>query len=134
MRRSLPLLLTAAVLAVVSACSAPPAGQPVAPPAAPVKPAVEDAVRSYTAAFLSGQGEKAASMLSARCDTPTLRQQTVQASKMAPALYGQARLVSVVPTVDGDHATVTYRFDQPAIDQEGQPWVFEDGAWRYDKC
>jgi hypothetical protein len=52
----------------------------------------------------------------------------------APGLYGQAKLVSIVRTVDGDHATVTYRFDQPAIDQENQPWSYEAGAWRYDKC
>jgi hypothetical protein len=95
---------------------------------------VEEAVRSYSAAFLSGQGDKAAAMLSTRCDTPALRAQIIEASKSAPALYGQARLVSVVPTVDGDHATVTYRFDQPAIDQENQPWSYETGAWRYDKC
>jgi hypothetical protein len=97
-------------------------------------PQVEDAVRSYTAAFLSGQGEKAAGMLSARCDTPALRGQIIQASAAAPALYGQAKLISVSPTVTGGRATVTYRFDQPAIDQENQPWVYESSAWRYDKC
>jgi hypothetical protein len=80
------------------------------------RPPVEDAVRSYSGAFLSGQGVKAADMLSARCNTPTLRQQIIQASMAASALYGQARLVSVTPTVDGGRATVTYRFDQPEID------------------
>jgi hypothetical protein len=95
---------------------------------------VEDAVRSYSGAFLSGRGEKAAAMLSTRCDSPALRTQIIQAAKAAPALYGQARIVSITPTVDGERATVTYRFDQPAIDQENQPWVLESGAWRYDKC
>jgi hypothetical protein len=95
---------------------------------------VEDAVRSYSGAFLSGQGEKAAAMVSARCDTPALRSQIIEASKMAPALYGQARLISITPTVDGDRATVIYRFDQPAIDQENQPWLLESGTWHYDKC
>lgn len=116
-----------AVLALVLACST--AGCGSSP-----QPSVEDAVRSYSAAFLSGQGEKAAGLLSARCDTPTLREQIIQASKAAPVLYGQAKLVSVSPTVDGNRATVTYRFDQPAIDQENQPWVYESGAWHYDKC
>jgi hypothetical protein len=97
-------------------------------------PSVEDAVRSYSGVFLSGQGEKAATMLSTRCDTAALRSQIIQASKMAPALYGQARLVSITPTVDGDRARVTFRFDQPAIDQENQPWVLESGRWHYDKC
>jgi hypothetical protein len=101
---------------------------------APAKPPVEDAVRSYTAAFLSGRGDAAANMLSARCNTAAMRGAIVTASANAAALYGQAKLVSVTPNVDGDHATVTYRFDQPAIDQENQPWVFEGGSWRYDKC
>jgi hypothetical protein len=113
------LALVAVLFAV--ACSSP-------------RPPVEDAVRSYTAAFLSGDGEKAADMLSARCDTPTMHGAVVAASANAAALYGQAKLVSVQPAVDGDRATVTYRFDQPAIDQENQPWVWEAGAWRYDKC
>jgi hypothetical protein len=96
--------------------------------------AVESAVRSYTAAFLSGQGEKAADMLSQRCNTLTMREEIISASRIAPALYGQAAIVSVEPTVDGDRARVTYRFNQPAIDQENQPWVEEFGTWRYDKC
>lgn len=95
---------------------------------------LEDAVRSYSAAFLSGQGEKAAGMLSARCDTPALHAQTVQAAAVAPALYGQAKLVSVDPRVSGDRGVVTYRFDQPAIDQQDQRWVYENGVWRYDQC
>lgn len=73
-------------------------------------------------------------MLSARCDTSTLRAQISYAAAAAAAPYGQARLVSVIPAVDGDRATVTYRFDQPAIDQENQPWVYESNAWRYDQC
>ena len=92
-------------------------------------PSVEDAVRSYSAAFLSGKGEKAARMLSARCDTPERRDQVIRASKLARTLYGQARIVSVKAKVDGDLAAVTYRFDQPAIDQEDQRWVYESGAW-----
>src|SRR5690348_6063973 len=83
--------------------------------------AVESAVRSYTAAFLSGQGDKAASMLSQRCDTPAVREQIISASRLAPALYGQAAIVSVEPVVNGDNASVTYCFNQPAIDQEDQP-------------
>lgn len=94
---------------------------------------LDQAVRSYSAAYLSGQGEKAAGMLSQRCD-PALHAQVVAAASEAPALYGTAKLVSVEPTVNGDHATVTYRFDQPAIDQENQRWVWESGAWRYDQC
>lgn len=129
-------LVAAVLLTSSTACSsaATPSAAAPAPVAAPPPPSVEDAVRSYSGAFLSGQGDKAAGMLSTRCDTPALRSQIIQASKSAPALYGQARLVSITPIVDGDRATVTYRFDQPAIDQENQPWTLEAGAWRYDKC
>jgi hypothetical protein len=42
--------------------------------------------------------------------------------------------ISVVPIVDGDRASVSYRFNQPAIAQENQPWVREAGGWRRDKC
>jgi hypothetical protein len=129
-------LLVAALLASAAACSSPstPTAGGTASFAAHPPPSVEDAVRSYSGAFLSGQGEKAAVMLSTRCDSPALRTQIIQAATAAPALYGQARMVSITPTVDGERATVTYRFDQPAIDQENQPWVLESGAWRYDKC
>jgi hypothetical protein len=120
--RVIPAVLVAVVLAVGCSSSSGSAD------------ALEQAVRSYSAAFLSRQGEKAAGMLSARCSTPALHAQIVQASAAAPALYGQARLVAVQPTIDGDHAKVTYRFDQPAIDQENQPWAWENGAWRYDQC
>ncbi len=122
--RALPVLAITALTAALSAACGSSAGTPEQ---------LEQAVRSYSAAFLSGQGEKAAGMLSQRCG-PQLHQQTVQAASMAPALYGQAKLVSVQPVVDGDHGSVTYRFDQPAIDQENQRWVWGSGAWHYDQC
>lgn len=97
-------------------------------------PSVDDAVRSYTAAFLSGNGDKAYDLLSARCQSVLSREQLRKVSAAAAVLYGQARMISLTSQVHGDHATVTYRFDQPAIDQENQPWVLESGAWRYDHC
>lgn len=98
------------------------------------KAAVEDAVRSYSSAYLRGDGQTAYDMLSARCQKIISLGELEVAASGAAALYGQAQLISVTPTVDGDRATVTYRFDQPAIDQENQPWVLEDGRWHYDKC
>jgi hypothetical protein len=96
--------------------------------------AVEDAVRSYSSAYLRGDGQAAYDMLSTRCRKIISLGQLKAASTGAAALYGQAQLISVTPVVDGDHATVTYRFSQPAIDQENQPWVREAGRWHYDKC
>ena len=89
-------------------------------------------MRSYSAAFLSGQGEKAAGIVSTRC--AAVKPQIAAAAAAAAALYGTAKLVSVTPSVDGERGTVTYRFDQPAIDQENQAWAWENGAWRYDQC
>jgi hypothetical protein len=111
---------------LLTGCSAGPAVTPAA--------AVEDAVRSYSSAYLSGDGQKAHDKLSARCSKVISLEKMKAASAGAAALYGQAQLISVVPVVDGDHATVTYRFSQPAIDQENQPWVREDGSWSYDNC
>jgi hypothetical protein len=96
--------------------------------------AIEDAVRSYSSAYLRGDGQTAYDMLSTRCRTIIRLGQLEVASTGAAALYGQAQLISVTPVVDGNHATVTYRFNQPAIDQENQPWVREAGRWHYDKC
>jgi hypothetical protein len=49
-----PLLIAAAALALTAGCAGGSAGE------------LDTAVRSYSAAFLSGQGDKAAGMLSAR--------------------------------------------------------------------
>jgi hypothetical protein len=96
--------------------------------------AVEDAVRSYSSAYLSGDGQKAYDLLSARCKKVISLSEVKAAATGAAVLYGQAQLISVAPIVDGDRASVTYRFNQPAIDQENQPWVREAGGWRRDKC
>lgn len=134
-RSSIAPLLAVLTAALVTGCGASSgSGSPGAQTPVDPSKAVEDAVRSYTSAYLSGDGQKAASLLSSRCNTPELRQQIISAASMAPAMYGQAAIVSVSPVVNGDHATVTYRFNQPAIDQENQPWVSEGGAWLYDKC
>lgn len=76
--------------------------------------AVEDAVRSYSSAYLRGDGQKAHDMLSVRCQKILSLGELNAAATGAAALYGRAQLISVIPTVDGDRATVTYRFSQPA--------------------
>jgi hypothetical protein len=96
--------------------------------------ALEPAVRWYTQAFFSGQGNEATKLLSKRCNTPAVRQAIISSAANSSALYGHVHITSITPGIDGDHATVTYRFNQPGIDDENQPWVKEDGAWHYDKC
>jgi hypothetical protein len=103
-------------------------------PAATDTAAVEDAVRSYSSAYLRGDSQTAYVMLSTRCRKIINLGQLKAASAGGAALYGQAQLISVTSIVDGDHASVTYRFSQPAIDQENQPWVREAGRWHYDAC
>lgn len=36
--------------------------------------------------------------------------------------------------VTADRATVTYTYDVPALNQDGEPWVLEEGAWHNDQC
>jgi hypothetical protein len=64
-------LVAVGLVAFATACSSATTLSAPAPAlvAAAPPPSVEDAIRSYSGAFLSGQGEKAAAMLSTRCDT-----------------------------------------------------------------
>jgi hypothetical protein len=122
------VVLTAVPLALAASCSG--SSSATTTPGA----AVEDAVRSYSSAYLRGDGPKAYDLLSARCKKVISLSEVKAAATGAAALYGQAQLISVTPIVDGDRAFVTYRFTQPAIDQETQPWAREADGWRRDKC
>lgn len=96
---------------------------------------LERAVRSYSAAYLSGDGEAAHDLLSERCRERVPLDEFNPAVAAAPRLYGGAEMTSL--TVDeqsGDLARVTYRYTIRDIDQEKEPWVRENGGWRNDDC
>lgn len=120
MRKSTTTAVLAVGLSLAAGCSS--------------TPDVDDAVRAYTSAYLAGDGAKAHALLSTRCQAAMSPSELGRHAAGAATFYGRARITSLTSSVDGDRATVTYRFDQPAIDQEDQPWVLESGAWRYDQC
>jgi hypothetical protein len=53
----------------------------------------------------------------------------------AKVLYGAAIMTGYhQDDLSGDSARVTYSYDQPAINQSGQRWTREAGAWHWDGC
>ncbi|MGH9243068.1 MAG: hypothetical protein ACRD29_01875 [Acidimicrobiales bacterium] len=74
-------------------------------------------------------------MLSQRCRNRIAHDDFVTLVAQAQAAYGDARLQTfAVDQLSDGLARVTYTYDQVAINQTSEPWVFEDGAWREDDC
>jgi hypothetical protein len=96
---------------------------------------LEVAVRAYSAAYLSGDGDTAYRMLSARCRNRVAHDQFVGEVSQAKKLYGTAEMQTFsIDQSSGGLARVTYTYDQPAINQVSEPWVLEDGSWHEDDC
>ncbi|RKT69332.1 hypothetical protein DFJ66_2544 [Saccharothrix variisporea] len=92
-------------------------------------------MRAYSAAYLGGRGDEAYDLLSTRCRERHTRVDFVRLVELAGAQYGPLEVETL--TVDqaaGDLARVTYTFAKPELDQRGEPWVRESGAWRVDDC
>lgn len=97
--------------------------------------AVSNAVRFYSDAYLGDRPDAAHALLSTRCQAVIGMAEMSALTRGAKALYGSARLISLdVTSLAADRANVTYRYDNPAINQTSQPWVREAGGWRYDAC
>lgn len=96
---------------------------------------VEEAVAGYSEAFLSGEGGAAYGMLSDRCRTQVPEGEFLAAVAIAGDQYGDQEVVIDEVSVDGESASVSYRFpDAPQLDQDGERWVFEGDRWRNDDC
>lgn len=96
---------------------------------------LEESVRSYSAAYLGGRPESAYALLSARCRDRLSLAELTAATTAAQRLYGGARMTALeVETLEGSLARVTYHYDNPALDQQAEPWTKEDGQWRQDDC
>jgi hypothetical protein len=50
----------------------------------------------------------------------------------AKAIYGDAKMTSLVVTVTGAKVLVTYTYDISEIDQTDQVWLKEGGKWLVD--
>lgn len=93
------------------------------------------AVQDYSDAYLGGRAEDAHRLLSKRCQARVSSSTLAAATAEAQRLYGSARMTGLtVDRLEGSLARVTYRYDDPAIDQESEPWAKEDGQWRQDDC
>jgi hypothetical protein len=96
---------------------------------------VADRVEAYSSAYLEGRGGAAWEMLSARCQDEVGEGEFLATVVAAGELYGPQEVGDVDVEVDGQVATVSYRFpDAPGLDQSGQRWVSEGGRWVFDGC
>lgn len=93
------------------------------------------AVKAYSDAYLTGDGETAYNLLSTRCQDTIGKQPFMDEVAAAKSTFGDAMpFKSFNGMADGDQARVTYTYSVAAIDQEEQPWTREDGSWKYDDC
>lgn len=98
-------------------------------------PELRQAVEAYSAAYLGDRPTDAYRLLSARCAAQITQPQMVALTHGAKLLYGAAMITTYhQDEVVGDSARVTYTYDQPAINQSGQRWTREAGAWHWDGC
>lgn len=95
---------------------------------------LEAAVVTYSDALIAGDADTAYDLLSARCqETIGPDEFAVTVSQIADR-YGDVSMTSYTEDVDRQLGIVTYRYDDPAIDQEDQRWTSEGGGWRNDEC
>ncbi len=96
-------------------------------------PAID--VFEYTAAFGLGSSDAAWNLVSSRCkavvNEAEFRATVTAAGELATGLA--ASNISV--DMDGSTALVDYDTNDPSIGSfVDQPWILEDGRWRWDAC
>jgi hypothetical protein len=97
-------------------------------------PALEQSVREYSADFLGGDATAAYATLSARCQGVLDEEVFTGVVASAAEAFGDAEITDFESDVDGDSATVSYKYDEATLDQADEPWVLEDGTWHLDDC
>lgn len=97
--------------------------------------ALTAAVRAYSAAYFKPDPAAAGALLSERCRAQSSAAAYRAALARAVAAYGHQQVKTVtVDRLSAPLALVSYTYSVPVLDQHGQPWVLEGGAWRYDAC
>ena len=94
--------------------------------------AVKSAVRAYSAAFLGGHAKQAWLMRTPAAQARESYAEFAAAVSGAKAIYGDAKMTSLVVTVTGAKVLVTYTYDISEIDQTDQVWLKEGGKWLVD--
>jgi hypothetical protein len=111
-------------------------GRPAAGKAASSdKDALTAAVKAYSAAYFKPDPDAGYALLSKRCRAQIGSEAYRTALTQAVSTYGHQAVKAVtVDSLSGDMARVSYTYSVPALNQQGQPWVREGNAWRYDAC
>ncbi|MBM9508998.1 hypothetical protein [Actinacidiphila acididurans] len=123
-QRSTVVVLATAILAL-SGCSGGHGG----------KGALEDAVRARSHAYYKGDLKAYRARESQRCLEVGSLEVLVRGMAADGRKYGDPAITSLsVDTISGDHATVSYGYGRPELDQKQQPWVREKGHWVDDDC
>ncbi len=103
----------------------------------PERADLESSVSDYSEAFFAGEGLGAYDLISERCRAEIAQDEYVAKVVTFAGLLGDSRPEMTSFTVDsleGESATVSYSYDRGDYDQTAQPWVREEGGWRYDNC
>lgn len=146
-RTTAATLLAVAATVTITGCSSSSGDPDTAPAAATAtstkaaaaqddgKAALEAAVKAYSSAYFKPDADAGRALLSARCQQQISADDYRAALDQAIATYGHQVISTVtVDSITADMARVTYTYSVPALDQHGQLWVHEGGAWRYDAC
>jgi len=90
----------------------------------------------YSDAYLTGDAHTAYALLSRRCQQRIGKSSFFDEVHAAGSRYGKAiPFARITVDLQGDLARLSYTYkDVPAINQSGQPWVWESSDWRYDAC
>ncbi|MFB7982594.1 hypothetical protein [Streptomyces vinaceus] len=141
------VLLAATTLLALTGCSSDPARTdgPAVPAAVGSSGTVtvdtsradlEKAVRAYSAAYIKLDAAAAYASLSKRCQGKAgSAEMFARAVSNSPTLYGKEEIQTVtIDQLTGDLARVSYTYSGSKPSQSGQPWVREEGAWKYDHC
>ncbi|KUO13815.1 hypothetical protein [Streptomyces sp. DSM 15324] len=150
MRIRAAITLATALLATLAACSSssddkaePPkrstttvAETPTTTPTPPDAIELERVADTYVNLYFGGDGEGAYAFLSKRCRAKAGSASFAATVEQAAKAYGPDHpATDVHATVSGDTGRVSYKVrGLPKLDQQGQPWTVEGGAWKYDAC
>jgi hypothetical protein len=98
------------------------------------KAALEQAVRSYTDAFLGGDGEAAWNLLTDRCHDANAKNDFLAIVAQGHDQYGDAKITSYKAELNGTTALASYELTDPILNQTKERWVFENRGWHNDEC